>query len=190
METILYHGAPEGCSFGAIVALEWLCRPYRLLRVDLPGMPAPALQQGGRLLSGCRAILRHIGRQRRCLLGYREGTPQAARLDALLDFLHEEFQAGEARMVLACSRLDAMLAQSEWLDGCKRTVADACLVAVLRWAERHAGLRLGAWPHLQRHVVAMQGDAAVFFADAVEARRPAVSSGRFMGHLDALRLAA
>lgn len=182
MESILYHGAPEGCSFGVIVALEWLCRPYRLVQVDVPDLPVPVLQSGGKLRRDCRAILRHIGQQRRCLLGYRAGTAEAAELDALVDFLHEEFQGGEARMVLACEKLNRQLAGREWIDGNKRTVADACLVAVLRWAQRHAGLRLGKWPRLEHHVRELHGDPAVFFADAIESQRPAVSSGRFRGH--------
>lgn len=181
METILYHGTSHGCAFGVIVALEWLCRPYRLVRVDLPGLPVPALQAGGKLLRDCRCILRHIGRQRRCLLGYRAGTAEARKLDTLLDYLHEGFDAGPARMALTCAALDEVLAGQEWLDGCKRTVADACLVAVLRWAQREAGLDLSAYPALARHASELHADPAVFFADAIEAQRPAVSSGRYLG---------
>lgn len=181
METILYHGAPNGCAFGIIVALEWLCRPYRLVQVDLPGIPVPALQTGGKLVRDCRAILRHISQQRRCLLGYRSGTAEARKLETLLDYLHEGFEAGPARMALACSALDEVLGGQEWVDGNKRTVADACLVAVVRWAQREAGLELNAYPALQRHVGELHGDPAVFFADAIEMQRPAVSSGRYLG---------
>jgi len=141
------------------------------------------LHAGGQALRGCRAILRHVAAQRRYLLGYRPGTPEAVKLEALLDFLHEEFDRGPDRMERACSALDAQLGQSEWLDGNKRTVADACLVAVVRWAQREAGLRLDKWPRLENHVRESHGDPAVLFADAIEARRPAVSSGRFRGHL-------
>lgn len=192
MEPILHHGAPQGCSFGTIVALEWLCRPYRLLRQEFSAQAGPMLQVGGKFLHDCRAILRYLATQRRHLLGYRSGSAEAEQLEALLDYLHEEFQAGEARMVLACARLDKVLSASEWLDGRKRTVADAALVAVIRWAVAHAGLQLAPFPHLERHVRSLQGDPAVFFADAIETQRPAVSSGRFRGHLtpDALPLAA
>jgi glutathione S-transferase len=183
METILYHGAPQGCAFGVIVALEWLCRPYRLVQVDLPGLPVPVLQAGGELLRDCRSILRHIGRQKRYLLGYRAGTAEARKLDALLDYLHEGFSADLARMEQVCAALDEALAGQQWLDGSKRTVADACLAAVLRWAQQHAGLSLEKWPRLEGHAKELQGDPAVFFADAIEAQRPAVSSGRFRGHL-------
>ena len=192
METILYHGAPQGCAFGVIVALEWLCRPYRLVQVDLPGLPVPVLQAGGKLLRDCRGILRHIGQQRRYLLGYRAGTAEARKLDALLDYLHEGFDGGPARMALSCAALDEVLASQEWIDGSKRTVADACLVAAVRWAQREAGLELAAYPALQRHVMELHADPAVFFADAIETQRPAVSSGRYLGSasVDALPMAA
>lgn len=192
MEPILHHGAAQGCAFGTIVALEWLCRPYRLLRQEYSAQPGPMLQVGGKLLHDCRAILRYLATQRRHLLGYRTGTAEAEQLEQLLDYLHEEFQSGEARMVLACGRLDKLLAHSEWLDGRKRTVADASLVAIMRWAVAQAGLQLSPFPHLERHVRTLQGDPAVFFADAIETQRPAVSSGRFRGHLsaDTLALAA
>jgi len=183
MEPILYYGAPHGCAFGTIVALEWLCRPYRLLRLELPGQPSPMLQTGGRVLRDCRAILHHLAARRRYLLGYRPGTVEYARLERLLDTLHEEFQAGEARLAAVCAHLDGQLAGREWLDGNKRTIADACLVAAVRWAERHAGLEMAAYPRLRQHVAELQGDPAVFFADAIETRRPAVTSGRCLGHL-------
>jgi glutathione S-transferase len=44
-------------------------------------------------------------------------------------------------------------------------------------------LSLEKWPRLEGHAKELQGDPAVFFADAIEAQRPAVSSGRFRGHL-------
>jgi glutathione S-transferase len=183
METILYHGAAQGCAFGVIVALEWLCRPYRLVQVELPGLPLPVLQSGTRLQRDCRAILRHIGCQRRYLLGYRAGTAEARKLDALLEYLHEGFENGRERMEQTCAALDEALAGQEWLDGNKRTVADACLVAVLRWGQQQMGLALEKWPRLERHARELHGDPAVLFADAIETRRPAVSSGRFRGHL-------
>ena len=188
METILYHGAPQGCAFGVIVALEWLCRPYRLVQVDLPGMEVPVLQVGGKLLRDCRAMLRHIGQQRRCLLGYRANTAEARKLDTLVDYLHGGFDGGPARMALTCAALDDVLAGQEWLDGSKRTVADACLVAAVRWAQREAGLELDTYPALRRHVAELQADPAVFFADAIETQRPAVSSGRYLGSTSADQL--
>lgn len=36
MYPILFYGVPQGCSFGSIVALEWLNEPYRLCRINMP----------------------------------------------------------------------------------------------------------------------------------------------------------
>lgn len=33
---LLFYGVPEGCSFGAIVALEWSGLPYQLCRIQMP----------------------------------------------------------------------------------------------------------------------------------------------------------
>ena len=38
MSPILLYGIPAGCSFGSIVALEWIGRPYRLSRITMPGL--------------------------------------------------------------------------------------------------------------------------------------------------------
>jgi glutathione S-transferase len=135
------------------------------------------------VIRDCRAILRHLASRRRHLLGYPAGSVDHARLERLIDMLHEEFQGGEARLAAICVHLDGQLAGREWLDGNKRTIADACLVAAVRWAERHAGLALARYPRLQQYVAELQGDPAVFFADAIETSRPAVTSGRFRGHL-------
>lgn len=39
MQPILFYGVPQGCSFGSIVALEWLGQPYRLCRVEMLEQP-------------------------------------------------------------------------------------------------------------------------------------------------------
>ncbi|MFC6980781.1 hypothetical protein [Microbulbifer taiwanensis] len=36
MTPVLFYGVPSGCSFGSIVALEWLGKPYQLCRVEMP----------------------------------------------------------------------------------------------------------------------------------------------------------
>jgi len=42
MNPILFYGVPEGCSFGAIVALEWSGLPYQLCRIQMPAAFAAA----------------------------------------------------------------------------------------------------------------------------------------------------
>jgi len=183
MAPILYYGAAHSCTFGAIVALEWLCRPYHLLRLELPGQHGPMLETRRHVMRDCRTILRHIGSQRRHLLGYRLASADHLRLERLLDALHEEFQAGDSRLFAFCAQLDMHFDSHEWVAGNKRTVADAYLVAAARWAERYTRLDISRYPRLQRYLNALHQDPAVLFADAIESNRAAVSSGRFQGHL-------
>ena len=141
------------------------------------------LETDRRVMRDCRAILRHIASQRRNLLGYKPGTAEHQHLERLLDSLHEGFQSGQTRLLAFCAFLDTQLNNREWVDGHKRTVADACLVAAVRWAQQHAGLEISRYPRLQHYIYQQHKDPAVFFADAIESQRPAVSSGRFRGHL-------
>jgi len=74
MDPILFYGVPEGCSFGSIVALEWLGKPYRLCRIAMPevvsseayrrinplGETPAFLTADRRVLSQSLAILNHI----------------------------------------------------------------------------------------------------------------------------------
>jgi glutathione S-transferase len=103
METILFYGVPSGCSFGSIVALEWLGQPYRLCRVEMPETvrseayrrinpvaetPAMATASGV-VLAESIAILNHlatlgIGKG----LAFAQGTPDFDRLNQMLAFLN------------------------------------------------------------------------------------------------------
>lgn len=106
MTPILFYGVPSGCSFGSIVALEWLGEPYRLCRIQMPEVasgddfrrinPAgetPAFRTGnGQVLSESMAILNHIaargiGRG----IGHPQGTPEFDRLNQVLAFLNTSF---------------------------------------------------------------------------------------------------
>jgi hypothetical protein len=74
MEPILFYGVPEGCSFGSIVALEWLRKPYRLCRIQMPevvssddyrrinpvGETPSLLTASGSVISQSMAILHHF----------------------------------------------------------------------------------------------------------------------------------
>ena len=85
MEPVLFYGVPHGCSFGSIVALEWLGRPYRLCRIEMPletgertyvrlnqARQTPTLLlEDGRALSESLAILQHLAARDLCRkLGY------------------------------------------------------------------------------------------------------------------------
>lgn len=103
---ILYYGVPSGCSFGSIVALEWLGQPYALSRIEMPETvtsdafrrinpvaETPALMDAqGHTLSESMAILNHIaarGIDRG--LGYAQGSRDFDRLNRMLAFLNTTF---------------------------------------------------------------------------------------------------
>ncbi len=106
MSPILFYGVPSGCSFGSIVALEWLGQPYRLSRVEMPevvtseayrrinavGETPTLLTEGGAFLSESMAILNHIGaRGIDRKLAFAQGTPEFDRLNQMLAFLNTTF---------------------------------------------------------------------------------------------------
>ncbi|HEX2526287.1 MAG TPA: glutathione S-transferase family protein [Geminicoccus sp.] len=106
MQPVLFYGVPEGCSFGSIVALEWLGVPYRLCRIRMPeqvsgevfrainpvGETPALLTSAGQLLAESMAILNHLG-----VLGidkglaYPQGSRGFDRLNAMLAFLNTSF---------------------------------------------------------------------------------------------------
>lgn len=106
MEPVLFYGVPSGCSFGSIVALEWLGRPYRLARITMPDdmqddlyarfnpvRETPVLvTENGEPLSESMAILSHVaalGIDRG--LGFAQGTPAFDRLNQALAWLNTSF---------------------------------------------------------------------------------------------------
>ena len=106
MSPILFYGVPSGCSFGSIVALEWLGQPYRLSRVEMPevvtgeayrrinpvGETPTLLTADGAVISESMAILNHIGaRGIERGLGFAQGTPEFDRLNQMLAFLNTSF---------------------------------------------------------------------------------------------------
>lgn len=105
MEAVLFYGVPAGCSFGAIVALEWLDIPYRLCRIDMMERPWPPqftainplnltpsfLTEDDRIINESAAILGHLATRKDKLLGYRQGTPEFDRLNEALAYLNTEF---------------------------------------------------------------------------------------------------
>lgn len=108
MEPVLFYGVPQGCSFGSIVALEWLAQPYRLCRIVMPDdMQGPLyarinpvretpalLTADGRTLSESAAILQHlVARDPQQRLGYKPGTAGADRLNQTMSYLTTTFFA-------------------------------------------------------------------------------------------------
>ena len=98
MEPVLFYGVPQGCSFGSIVALEWLGIPYRLSRIEMMERPWPALfarvnslnltpsllTEDNRTINESVAILLHLAARNDNLLGYAQGTHDYDRLNQIL----------------------------------------------------------------------------------------------------------
>lgn len=108
MEPVLFYGVPQGCSFGSIVALEWLAQPYRLCRISMPDdMQGPLyarlnpvretpvlLTVDGHALSESAAILQHlVARDSQHRLGHAPGTAEADRLNQTMSYLTTTFFA-------------------------------------------------------------------------------------------------
>ena len=108
MEPVLFYGVPHGCSFGSVVALEWLGQPYRLCRIDMlsgtkghsfvsvsPLGETPALMlEDGRTLTESFAIMHTIAaRKLEIKLGFAQGTPDFDWLNSVLAYLHTTFHS-------------------------------------------------------------------------------------------------
>ena len=106
MTQILFYGVPSGCSFGSIVALEWLGVPYGLCRIEMPQMVSSdkyrrinpvaetpsLLTRSGELLSESMAILNHLGAQGiERQLSFKQGSREFDRLNQMLAFLNTTF---------------------------------------------------------------------------------------------------
>ena len=105
VQTLMY-GVPSGCSFGSIVALEWLGEPYRLCRVEMPevvqsesyrrinpvGETPTLLTATGERVSESMAILNHLGaRGIGKGLSFAQGTAGFDRFNQVLAFLNTSF---------------------------------------------------------------------------------------------------
>lgn len=106
MEPVLFYGVPQGCSFGSIVALEWLGQPYRLCRIEMMEQPwdplyakvnplfqTPALLlEDGEPLTESLAILQHLAaRDLEAKLGFEQGSRAFDRLNQMLAYLNTDF---------------------------------------------------------------------------------------------------
>lgn len=221
MTPILFYGVPSGCSFGSIVALEWLRQPYRLCRIDMPGQvqgedyrrlnplgETPTLLTAqGELLSESLAILNHLAAQGIAQgLGFAQGSPAFDRFNHRLAYLNTSFfgayaplwhaleQAqgaegealrsyGTTKVRQAHQALEQMLGTGPWLLGAQRSFADAYFAGIARWNDYHQVVDRREFPKVQQLFERLQDDAGVQFAHAIEAQRPATSSGGFLGEV-------
>lgn len=199
-------GAPYALSRIEMLEHPW---PEAYTRHINPLNLTPAyITPEGAVITESQAILLHLAARQGHQLGYAQGTPEYDRLTQILAYLNTDFFAsfaplwaayematdpprqqmlrelGLPQVAAACKHLDGLLATREWIDGgSKKTVADAYLAAVARWAEYHSVLQVDAYPHLHAHLSELRADPGVVFADAIEHGRPATGSGGFQGHV-------
>lgn len=230
MEPVLFYGVPQGCSFGSIVALEWLGQPYRLCRIEMLEQPwnplysrvnrllqTPALLlEDGESLGQSLAILQHLAaRDRDSGLGFPQGSRQLDRLNEMLAYLNTDFfyafsplwtlyeaqglsreqaallrERGEKGVRQQCAHLNQLLADRQWLLGEQRTVADAYLAGIGRWASYHRLFDMELdYPRLAGYLSRLADDPAVQFAHAVEQNPQIPPNGCFLGHVTLEELA-
>lgn len=106
MKPVLFYGVPMGCSFGSIVALEWLGQPYQLCRIEMlegawrhdfaqinPKLRTPALRVSSNVvLTESMAILGHLAAQGLNKgLGFPQGRAEFDKLNEMLAYLNTDF---------------------------------------------------------------------------------------------------
>lgn len=104
--SILFYGVPSGCSFGSIVALEWLRIPYRLCRIQMPEQASGSdylrinpvaetpslLTADGQCISESLAILNHLGAHGIDQgLAFAQGSRNFDRINQMLAYLNTTF---------------------------------------------------------------------------------------------------
>ncbi len=221
MDPVLFYGVPQGCSFGSIVALEWLGQPYRLCRINMPEDMQSALYdrlnpvretpvlllENGLSLSESAAILSNIAARDPNRIGFSADTREYDQLNQMIAFLNTTFfsafsplwaayemeenppvqsvlrDQGRKLVAKAHGQLDAMLQGRDWLVGGRRTVADAYLAGLARWATYHEAADARDYPNLQRLLQKLDTDPAVVFARAIEAGEQPKGSGGYRGHV-------
>jgi glutathione S-transferase len=127
MSPVLFYSASQGASFGAIVALEWLGKPYCLCRIEvgearqgpLPALPLPRhraptlLPAHGEPINQGLAILLHLAAQgagRRP--GFTPGAPDFDRLSGMLAYLGADVFAAFNPLWTAYERDDLTASQT------------------------------------------------------------------------------
>ncbi|KJU76895.1 glutathione S-transferase [Ectopseudomonas oleovorans] len=130
MQPILFYGVPQGCSFGSIVALEWLGQPYRLCRVEMLEQPwdplferinplyqtPTLLLENGEFLSESLAILLNLAaRSVDTPLGPRQGSDEFDALNQMLSYLVTDFFSAFNPLWLAYEKAELDEPQRELL---------------------------------------------------------------------------
>lgn len=80
-------------------------------------------------------------------------------------------------------KLEAMIADTDFLVGDRLTLADTTLIGVARWAEFHQAVDAAAYPKLAGLRRRIEADPAVRYAQAIEDGENPTGSGACLGHV-------
>ncbi|WP_029009049.1 glutathione S-transferase family protein [Azospirillum halopraeferens] len=190
------------------IALPEMAASPAYRRVNPVGETPALMTATGAIIVESMAILNHIGAGAIDRgLAFPQGSAGFDRLNQALAFLNTSFfnaftplwhtldsDVGEPektvltafghRMVAeAHADLERMLDGRDWILGERRSLADAYFAGIARWVDVHDALDRRAYPAVNRLYERLCEDPAVRFARAVEHGEPAVTTGRFAGHV-------
>lgn len=142
MYPVLFYGVPQGCSFGSIVALEWLGQPYQLCRIEMLEQPwdplyaqinalyqTPSLlTEDGAVVNESLAILLHLAAGSAAAgLGPRQGSGAFDRLNQMLSYLVTDFFSAFNPLWIAYEKAELSADQRGLLQAVGREqVSNAC----------------------------------------------------------------
>ncbi|TIU41372.1 MAG: glutathione S-transferase family protein [Mesorhizobium sp.] len=163
----------------------------------------------GRVLTETMAIASWLeARDTQRRISFEPRTPQADRMHQLMAFVNTGFTAAFSPLWVALEmaadepalkatlrefgrkavaerhdRLEAMIADTDFLVGDRLTLADTTLIGVARWAEFHRAIDGAAYPKLAGLRLRIESDPAVRYALAVEDGEQPAGSGACLGHV-------
>ncbi|MER9291191.1 glutathione S-transferase family protein [Mesorhizobium sp. M0510] len=163
----------------------------------------------GRVLTETMAIAAWLeARDTQRRISFEPRTPQADRMHQLMAFVNTGFTAAFSPLWVALEmaadepalkatlrafgrkavaerhdRLEAMIADTDFLVGDGLTLADTTLIGVARWAEFHQAIDGAAYPKLAGLRLRIEADPAVRYALAVEDGEQPAGSGACLGHV-------
>lgn len=193
MEPVLLYSVPQGCSFGSIVALEWLRQPYRLCRINMPQemqtdryarinpiRETPALLlENGHVLAESAAIMQNVAVRGHDLdLGFAQGALEFDRLNQRLAFLNTTFFSAFSPLTAGNGARRSGSADGQAAHG-----RGHLLCGPRALGELPSPIKQNDCPRVLRLCEKLEADPAVAFAHAIEEQRPAKSAGRLRGHV-------
>lgn len=163
----------------------------------------------GKALTETMAIAAWLeARDRERRISFDPSSPEADRMHQLMAFMNTGFTAAFSPLWVAFEmasaepalkatlrdfgrkavaerhdRLEAMIANTDFLVGDRLTLADTTLIGVARWAEFHQAIDGAAYPKLAGLRRRIEADPAVLYAQAIEDGETPAGSGACLGQV-------